>query len=349
MLDINSRYVLALLNMFDGHNFFLFMVNSKNWVVLVNGIELRCVNIIYNMKVCLSMSAIEQHKHYKNISKAIEFLSDNMELQPNLSDVASYVGISEFHLQRLFSSWVGISPKQFLMFLTQDYAKSLLKKTSVLHAALDSGLSSASRLHDLMIQCEGVTPGEFKKQGSGLDIGYGIHETPFSFCLIATTQRGICKLAFFDDLRDSEHYIQELEFDWPGASIYPAQSETKNLIERIFPQKDHSNSGSSLSVDEKSLHLYLKGTPFQLKVWQALLSIPEGGLRSYQQLADSIGAKSSVRAVASAIGKNNIAYLIPCHRVIKSTGAFNEYRWGALRKKVMIGTETALAIGDIDR
>jgi len=290
------------------------------------------------------MSAIEVHKHYKNISKAIEYLSENRALQPNLTDVASYVGISEFHLQRLFSNWVGISPKQFLMYLTQDYAKSQLEKSSVLHAALDSGLSSASRLHDLMIQCDGVTPGEFKKKGSGLEIDYGIHETPFAFCLIATTKRGICKLAFFDDLRESEFYIHELKSDWPNANIYSQPEVTKQLIDRIFARNKQSDS--ILSIKEQPLHLYLKGTPFQLKVWEALLTIPNGELCSYQQLADSIGATSSVRAVASAVAKNNIAYLIPCHRVIKSTGAFNEYRWGALRKKVMISKEAALALGD---
>jgi len=290
------------------------------------------------------MSAIEVHKHYKNISKAIEYLSENRALQPNLTDIASYVGISEFHLQRLFTNWVGISPKQFLMYLTQDYAKSQLEKSSVLHAALDSGLSSASRLHDLMIQCDGVTPGEFKKKGSGLEIDYGIHETPFAFCLIATTKRGICKLAFFDDLHDSEHYIHELKSDWPNANIYSQQEATKQLIDRIFARNKQSDS--ILSLEEQPLHLYLKGTPFQLKVWEALLTIPDGELCSYQQLADFIGATSSVRAVASAVAKNNIAYLIPCHRVIKSTGAFNEYRWGALRKKVMISKEAALSIDD---
>jgi len=290
------------------------------------------------------MSAIEVHKHYKNISKAIEYLSENRALQPNLTDIASYVGISEFHLQRLFTNWVGISPKQFLMYLTQDYAKSQLEKSSVLHAALDSGLSSASRLHDLMIQCDGVTPGEFKKKGSGLEIDYGIHETPFAFCLIATTKRGICKLAFFDDLHDSEHYIHELKSDWPNANIYSQQEATKQLIDRIFARNKQSDS--ILSLEEQPLHLYLKGTPFQLKVWEALLTIPDGELCSYQQLADFIGATSSVRAVASAVAKNNIAYLIPCHRVIKSTGAFNEYRWGALRKKVMISKEAVLSIDD---
>jgi AraC family transcriptional regulator of adaptative response/methylated-DNA-[protein]-cysteine methyltransferase len=293
------------------------------------------------------MSSIEMHKHYKKISKAIEYLNQNRALQPDLSSLASYVGISEFHLQRLFTNWVGISPKQFLMYLTQDYAKSQLEKSSVLNSALNSGLSSASRLHDLMIQFDGVTPGEFKKKGRGLDICYGIHETPFSYCLLATTKRGVCKLAFFDDSCQSELYIQELKSDWPNAIVTAEQALTKEVIDRIFPKTKQVKSDPSLSDDQASLHLCLKGTPFQLKVWQALLSIPDGSLCSYQQIADSIGASSSVRAVASAVAKNNIAYLIPCHRVIKSTGAFNKYRWGVLRKKVMILKEAALLTSHI--
>ena len=227
------------------------------------------------------------------------------------------------------------------MFLTQDYAKSQLQKTSVLHAALESGLSSASRLHDLMIHCHGVSPGEFKKKGAGLVINYGVHQTPFSFCLIASTHRGICKLAFFDELCESDSYIQELKADWPNAIFNIKESETQLLIDQIFFRYMQNSDDSPLYTHQKPLHVYLKGTPFQLKVWQALLSVPEGHLCSYQQLAESIDAKSSVRAVASAVARNNIAYLIPCHRVIKSTGIFNEYRWGAMRKKVMITGEAA--------
>ena len=296
------------------------------------------------MKASGLMSEIERHKHYKDIAKAIEYLSENRGRQPNLSELATNVGLSEFHLQRLFSNWVGISPKQFLMFLTQDYAKSQLQKMSVLHAALESGLSSASRLHDLMIHCHGVSPGEFKKKGAGLVINYGIHQTPFSFCLIASTHRGICKLAFFDDLCESDFYVQELKSDWPNATFNRQESETKLLIDQIFSRYMQSHNGIVLNSNEQPLHVYLKGTPFQLKVWQAILSVPEGHLCSYQQLAESIGAKSSVRAVASAVARNNIAYLIPCHRVIKSTGVFNQYRWGTMRKKVMITDEAARTV-----
>ena len=287
------------------------------------------------------MTPFQMHKHYKNIAKAIQYLSEHKLLQPNLSDIANYVGISEFYLQRLFSEWVGVSPKQFLMYLTQDYAKSQLDKTSVLQAALNSGLSSASRLHDLMIKCEGVTPGEFKTKGQGLDIYYGIHETPFSFCLIALTKRGVCKLAFFDEICESESYIQELRDDWLNANILQDQVITQPLVESIFSSLSLRPNADKQPCDAQPFRLYLKGTPFQLKVWEALLLIPSGELCSYQQLADAIGASNSVRAVASAVAKNNIAYVIPCHRVIKGTGAFNAYRWGSLRKQVMITKEAA--------
>ena len=281
------------------------------------------------------MSAIEMHRHYKNISKAIEYLSENITFQPDLSDISKHVGISEFHLQRLFSHWVGISPKQFLMVLTQEYAKSQLEKSSVLQSSLACGLSSASRLHDIMIKCDGITPGEYKKKGYGLKISYGVHETPFSLCLIASTERGVCKLAFFDDLCESETYIDELKHDWPNASFCLDQLLTQHIIDRIFTPNTLVKAEGDISINTKPLRLFLKGTPFQLKVWQALLSIPQGELCSYQQLADVMGVSTSVRAVASAIAKNNIGYLIPCHRVIKSTGALNAYRWGALRKKVI--------------
>ncbi len=285
------------------------------------------------------MTPIEQHKNYQKISKAIDYLSNNRGLQPSLSDVAGYVGLSEYHFQRLFSNWVGVSPKQFLMYLTKEYAKSRLQKSSVLQSALESGLSGSSRLHDLMVTCEGITPGEYKTLGAGLEISYGVHETPFAYCLIATTHRGVCKLSFFDDPLESDTYIQELMSEWSNAVIIRQQKDTEMLINRIFNQTGSDQTGP--------LNLYLKGTPFQLKVWQALLSIPSGELCSYQQVADLINAKSSVRAVASAIGKNNIAYLIPCHRVIKSTGGFNQYRWGASRKRVMITQEAALKLSDV--
>ncbi len=275
----------------------------------------------------------EHHKNYQLMARAIGFLSEHRQYQPSLKHLAEHLHLSEFHVQRLFSQWVGISPKQFLMVLTQQYAKQQLQKSSVLISALDSGLSGPGRLHDLMVKCEGITPGEYKKQGQGLTIEYGIHDSPYAHCLIALTTRGICKLAFFDSLNDSQLHIDELMTEWPQANIQHMPEHTAPLAQKIF---DKTFSA------QQPLNLLLKGTDFQLKVWQALLNIPSGALCSYQQVAQQMGTPGSVRAVASAIAKNKLALLIPCHRVIKSTGEFNQYRWGEARKKIMITQEAGL-------
>ncbi|MEH6343872.1 MAG: methylated-DNA--[protein]-cysteine S-methyltransferase [Bermanella sp.] len=279
-------------------------------------------------------TSTDQDVNYQRITKAIEYLVSTRENQPSLAKLASHVGLSEFHLQRLFSQWVGISPKQFVLFLTQQYAKTQLQKFSVLQSALNSGLSSAGRLHDLMIRCEGITPGEYNKQGSGLHIVFGVHQCPFALCLLATTQRGICKLVFFDKPEQADFYIDELHYEWPNAQIENDPLQTELLAKSIF---DKTFNG--FSQNNQPLNILLKGTDFQLQVWQALLSVPQGHLCSYQQVAELIGKPESVRAVASAIAKNKVGYLIPCHRVIKSNGDFNQYRWGSERKKAMIVLE----------
>ncbi len=278
----------------------------------------------------------EEGRTYLRIKEAIVFIDAHKTQQPSLKQVAEHVNLSEFHFQRLFSQWVGISPKQFLGFLTQAYAKKQLQNFSVLASAHASGLSGSSRLHDLMVNVEGITPGEYKKQGKGLLVEYGIHLSPFAMCLIAKTQRGICKLAFFDEPQQAAIHINELISEWPHARIEHNQKNTEPLVASIFDKT---------IKQDKPLNLLLKGTKFQLQVWQALLSIPEGGLCSYQQLAHSMGKQESVRAVASAIAKNKIALLIPCHRVIKGTGEFNQYRWGKDRKKIMIAHEAARVSG----
>lgn len=288
----------------------------------------------------MDSSLNEQHKNYQRIRKAIVYLEQYRDGQPNLEALAAHVGLSEFHFQRLFSEWVGISPKQFLSFLTQQYAKNQLKKFSVLTSALNSGLSGSSRLHDLMIRCEGVTPGEYKSQGHGLEIIYGIHQSPFAFCLIANTPRGICKLAFFDQKEQASTYVNELETEWPNANITQNNEQTAELAQSIFMRTFSSTS------NQEPLHILLKGTEFQLQVWQALLLIPEGQFCSYSQVAELLDKPTSVRAVASAIAKNHVGYLIPCHRVIKGTGDFNQYRWGSERKKAMLIAEQASAFKD---
>ncbi len=290
----------------------------------------------------------EQHKHYQLMARAIEFISIHRHQQPSLIQLAQHLNLSEFHLQRVFSEWVGISPKQFLMFLTQQYAKQQLQKSSVLQSALDSGLSGPGRLHDLMVKCDAITPGEYKKQGLGLNIEYGVHPSPFGFCLIAQTTRGICKLSFFDVFEHAHIHIDELNAEWPQANISHQQKNTQQLAQQIFDKTGQANQALSNQKPQqqvqkqKPLNLLLKGTDFQIKVWQALLDIPEGQLSSYHQVAVHMGEPNATRAVASAIAKNKLALLIPCHRVIKSTGEFNQYRWGNMRKKIMITQEAAL-------
>jgi AraC family transcriptional regulator of adaptative response/methylated-DNA-[protein]-cysteine methyltransferase len=272
-------------------------------------------------------SSNDPHRHYQQIAKAIAFLNDKQSQQPELKDVAAHIGLSDSHLQRVFTEWAGLSPKQFLQFLTKQKAKTLLADNTVANAAYDSGLSTSSRLHDLMVSYESVTPGEYKSGGHGIAIHYGIHPTPFGLGLIATTKRGLCKLSFFDSLDAESEVINELHQEWPKATIQHSVDATQDIANKIFSRKP------------EPLAILCKGTPFQLLVWEALLKIPEGELRSYQQVARQIGKPSATRAVASAIAKNSIAYLIPCHRVIRSTGEINQYRWGAERKQALIARE----------
>jgi len=279
-------------------------------------------------------SVNEQHANYLRVEKAIRFLNEHQQRQPKLAELAKFVGVSEFHLQRVFSEWAGVSPKQFLQYLTKEKAKQRLRSSSVLEASYACGLSGSSRLHDLMIRCESVTPGEYKNWGDGLEISYGIHSSLFGYCFIAITHRGVCKLAFIDELEAYSGLIAELELDWPDALISENQTSTQSVANQIF---------SSKGCEKDSFNVLLKGSPFQIKVWEALLTIPEGNLLSYQQLAERIGHASSVRAVASAVARNKVGYLIPCHRVIRSTGALSQYRWGSHRKAAIIAWEGSLS------
>lgn len=237
------------------------------------------------------------------------------------------MGLSEFHLQRVFTEWAGVSPKQFLGYLTKEYAKRQLHFSSVQDAAFTSGLSGSSRLHDLFVTYESVTPGEIKKRGQGINICYGVHSSRFGYCFIAVTERGLCKLGFFDSSEEKEQLVSELYTDWENATIEEDSTETQSVFNRVF---------SSEAGADSSIKLLLKGSPFRVQVWEALLNIPTGNLVSYQQVADSIGKPSASRAVASAIAANNIGFLIPCHRVIRSTGVLSNYRWSRERKAAMI-------------
>ncbi len=270
--------------------------------------------------------------HYERIAKAIEFITDNITAQPSLEEVAEKVNLSPFHFQRIFTEWAGVSPKKFLQFLTADYLKAKIKDTATLvEAAEIAGLSSQSRVYDLFTGIEAVTPQEFKSGGKGLHIDYAYHETPFGECFMAVTERGICGMAFTNEVSKNED-LETFKQKWHFATIEENPSVTEQYVQRIFTPH--------LSSLDK-LHLLVQGTNFQLKVWEALLTIPQGSLTTYQQIADSIGHNKAVRAVGTAVGNNPIAYLIPCHRVIRKEGKLGEYHWGSIRKKALVGWEAA--------
>ncbi len=267
--------------------------------------------------------------HYATIEKAIHYLVDHYQSQPSLDEVAAHVGMSKYHFQRLFSAWVGVSPKQFVDHLTvQALKEELLRTSSILEASDQVGLSSQSRGYDLMVKIEAVTPGEFKSHGQDVEIRYGCAPTPFGEALVATTSRGVCAFEFVDE--DAEIILAAIRESWYQARFVHDEGEAQRICAQIF-ERDN----------EVELPVLLKGTPFQIKVWSALLSIPSGVVASYSSLADMMGLSSSVRAVASAVAKNPIGYIIPCHRVIRSTGIINNYRWRSERKALMLGWEHA--------
>lgn len=270
---------------------------------------------------------------YALVAQAIQYLGQNFQEQPSLDDLAAMLHISPFHLQRVFSRWAGISPKRFLQFLTVDYAKARLAAAlSVLDAAYDAGLSGPGRLHDLFVTLEAVTPGEYKSQGDGLSINVGQHSTPFGECLLAATPRGIVALNFLDPDNSWEQAYGELHKTWAAANITVDPSVTAPLAERIFSPEDNQL---------QPLRILVKGTNFQVKVWEALLRIPHGAICTYADIARTIQNPAAVRAVGGAIGANAVAYLIPCHRVIRQGGLVSDYRWGATRKRAIIGWEAA--------
>ncbi len=272
---------------------------------------------------------------YARIEKAILFLEENFRRQPALGEIATRVGLSEYHFQRLFRRWAGISPKRFLQYLTAEYARELLQQSrSTLEVAYDAGLSGPGRLHDLLVNVEAMTPGELKRGGEGLAIRYGIGPSPFGECLLALTERGICALSFLVD-EGREAAIAELRRRWPGADFREDPAAILPVLRRIFDRSSEPG-GSPLS-------LHLQGTNFQLKVWEALLRIPPGSALSYEDVAAELGTPGAARAVGGAVAQNPVAFLIPCHRVIRRTGAFGEYRWGSARKKALLGWEAARA------
>ena len=270
---------------------------------------------------------------YGRIEAAIHYLEQNFQEQPTLRQVADHVGLSEYHFQRLFSRWAGTSPKRFLQFLTIQHAKKMLADAqSILDVTYEAGLSSPSRLHDLFVTHEATTPGEFKQQGAGLTIQYGFHDSPFGECLIALTARGICALTFVTE-GDRAAALTSLEASWPQAAFVEDAGATRPFIDAIFLLDG--------AAERPPLPIHLKGTNFQIQVWQALLQIPAGTAVSYGTVAQMIGNPKAARAVGSATGSNPIGYLIPCHRVIRQAGGLGQYRWGSSRKKAILGWEAA--------
>ncbi len=274
-------------------------------------------------------TTVDDSEDYTRIAQAIAFMRQNQIIQPDLATVAQHVHLSEYHFQRLFTKWAGISPKRFLQYLTIEYAKSRIAQTkSLLQLTCDIGLSSPGRLHDLFVNLQAMSPGEFKAKGAGLQISYGIHDTPFGKSLIATTPRGICNLQFLNNI-DEHNAAQTLRAEWKS-EIIRDQETTQEICNQIF---------NPSTLGNKPLILFVKGTNFQIQVWRALLNIKFGDMTTYQTVAEAIGRPTATRAVGNAIGNNPIAYLIPCHRVIRESGELGGYRWGLERKTMLLGWE----------
>lgn len=272
----------------------------------------------------------QEEINFNRIADAIGYIKANFKTQPGLEEIAEKVNLSPFHFQRLFSEWAGTTPKRFLQYISIGYAKEMLKENqSLFDTALETGLSGTSRLHDLFVNIEGMTPGEYKNGGENLHINYSFAESPFGNIIVASTTKGICHIAFYDDENIA---LANLQRQFPAAQY-------QQILD-----KEQQNALFIFSHDWSKLHqikLHLKGTDFQLKVWEALLKIPMGKLATYGNIATQLKNPNAFRAVGTAIGDNPVAFLIPCHRVIQSSGALGGYHWGVNRKTAMIGWEAA--------
>jgi AraC family transcriptional regulator, regulatory protein of adaptative response / methylated-DNA-[protein]-cysteine methyltransferase len=280
--------------------------------------------------------SIETTPETRRVERAIRYLARNRLEQPSLEDVADVMGLSPFHAQRVFSGWVGVSPKQFLGLLTVEHAKALLRDAeSVLGAALEVGLSGPSRLHDLFVKLEAITPGEYKAEGQGLTMRWGIHPTPFGDALFVASPRGLARLAFLAEEAPGAALAEARE-DWPLSRFVEDPRATAELAASAFASLDGGPAPAPIRV-------LVKGSPFQVQVWRALLRIPAGAAVSYGGLAKAIGQPGASRAVGTACGRNRVGYLIPCHRVIRETGALGGYHWGLDLKRTLLATESATA------
>ena len=269
---------------------------------------------------------------YERVEKAIAYIQENFKQRPTLPDVADHVHLSPFHFERLFSRWAGTTPQRFMRYLTTDYAKTLLdQQLDLLDVTEAAGLSSPSRLHDLFVTFEGLSPGEYKQGGAGLTISYGFHATPFGECLLALTARGICGLTFQETIQRADA-LADLRAKWPRAVFQEDTATTGMVVGQLFDEEADRS---------KPFHLLVRGTNFQIKVWEALLKIPAGQVADYGSIARKIGSPGAVRAVGTACGSNPVALLIPCHRVLQRTGGIGGYRWGITRKRAILGWEAA--------
>jgi len=267
---------------------------------------------------------------YQRIEASIKYLTLHFKQRPSLEEIAGHVHLSPEHFQKMFSSWAGVSPKKFMQFLSIDFLREKIHEVkNVSQAAELAGYSSQSRVYDLFVNIEGVTPAEYKNLGKGLVIHYGFHQSPFGTCLLAKTDRGICALSFVTEENKAQEFAA-FEAKWGLATLIEDASVTEKLFRQIFRQDAQGQ-----------ISLFVQGTNFQLKVWEALLRIPSGELSTYGRIADEIKRPKAVRAVGTAVGKNPVAFLIPCHRVIRKEGKLGEYRWGSDRKKVLVGWEMA--------
>jgi AraC family transcriptional regulator of adaptative response/methylated-DNA-[protein]-cysteine methyltransferase len=277
------------------------------------------------------LSFDENDANWRRMGRAIRFLSARYLDQPSLEDAAASVNLSPFHFQRLFTRYVGVSPKNFVGHLTLDHAKAdLAEGKSLLETALDAGLSGPSRLHDLCLKIEAMTPGEYAKGGAGVAIDYGFHASPFGIALVMATAKGVCGLAFGEE-GDETKIFADMRSRWPKANFREAPERTAKIARQIFDAKPRDGD----------LPIHLLGTPWQVKVWQALLAIPQGRVSTYRAIAGQIGNDSASRAVGTAVGRNPISWLIPCHRVLGSDGALHGYHWGLERKRAMLAVEAA--------
>ena len=273
----------------------------------------------------------ENDANWRRMGRAIRFLSANYLDQPTLEDAADTVGLSPFHFQRLFTRYVGVSPKSFVGHLTLDHAKDRLRAgDSLLDTALDAGLSGPSRLHDLCLKIEAMTPGEYARGGAGLAIDYGFHASPFGIALVMATAKGVCGLAFGGE-GEEDKLLADMQARWPRATYTKTPERTVKFAQSIFHP----------AADENALRVHLLGTPWQIKVWEALLAIPQGGVSTYGAIAHRVGNDGAARAVGAAVGRNPVSWLIPCHRVLAGDGKLHGYHWGVERKRAMLALEAA--------